>query len=141
MGDLSRYGIAKAPRGIQTQQVRDDVTPTIDVGLIDALRAGTVSVVPAVASFEPDAVVLADGTRLTPDAVIAATGYSRGLDSLVGHLGIVGAKGRPSINAAQQLPGMPGLFFLGYSNPLAGNLRQIAIDAKAIARRAGRLRA
>jgi cation diffusion facilitator CzcD-associated flavoprotein CzcO len=144
VGDLSRYGLAKPPRGIVTQMVRDDVTPTIDVGLLAALRSGTVEVVASVESFEPDAVILADGTRLTPDAVVVATGYSRGLETLVGGLGsaggpgVLGPKGRPRINAAEQLPELPGLYFIGYSNPLSGNLRQIAIDAKRIARRARR---
>ena len=32
---------------------------------------------PAVAGFDGDAVLLADGSRLTPDAVIAATGYAQ----------------------------------------------------------------
>lgn len=139
VGDLTRYGLAKPPRGIVTQMVRDDVTPTIDVGLLAALRAKTVEVVASVERFEPDAVVLADGTRLATDAVVVSTGYSRGLENLVGGLGVLGAKGRPRINAAEQLPELPGLFFLGYSNPLSGNLRQIAIDARRIARRAKRL--
>ncbi|MEP6481663.1 MAG: NAD(P)/FAD-dependent oxidoreductase [Rhodoglobus sp.] len=140
VGNLTKFGMPKAPRGIVTQMVRDDVTPTIDVGLIDALRAGTVTVVAAVVRFEPDAVVLADGSRVTPNAVVVATGFQRGLDDLVGKLGVLGPKGRPKINAAQQLPELPGLYFLGYSNPLSGNIRQLGIDARAIARRARRER-
>ena len=36
----------------------------------------------------------------------------------------------------EQLPGLEGLFFLGYSNPITGNIRQVSIDAKKIAKRA-----
>lgn len=139
VGDLSKYGIAKAPRGIVTQMERDDVTPTIDVGLLDALKAGTVTVVPAVTGFTADSVVLADGTHLTPDAVVVATGYARGLEALVGDLGVLGPKGRPVVNAAE-VPGNQGLYFIGYSNPLSGNLRQVAIDAGRVARAAKRAR-
>lgn len=136
VGDLSKYGIPKAPRGIVTQQLRDDVTPTIDVGLLAALRKGTVRVVPGVTGFTKDAVLLADGTSVTPDAVVLATGFSRGLEGLVGPLGVLsGAKGRPVINADEQLEQYPGLYFIGYSNPLEGNLRQVNIDAKRIARK------
>ena len=136
VGDLTKYGIAKAPRGIQTQQERDDVTPTIDVGLLAALRKGTVRVVPAVTGFTKDAVLLSNGTMVTPDAVVLATGFSRGLEGLVGPLGVLaGAKGRPTINADEQSPEHPGLYFIGYSNPLAGNLRQLNIDARRIAKR------
>ncbi|MGO4595299.1 flavin-containing monooxygenase [Leifsonia sp. 2TAF2] len=133
VGDLRAYGIPKPPRGIATQQARDDVTPTLDVGLLRALKARRVTVVAAVSRFTPDAVVLADGTELRPDAVVLATGFRRGLEPLVGELGVLAPNGRPLVNAEEQLPAHPGLFFLGYSNPLTGNLRQLGIDARKIA--------
>ena len=136
VGDLSRYGLPKAPRGIFSQQAEDDVTPTIDVGLIDALKAGKIDVVGALESFTKDAAVLADGSTVTADVVLVATGFARGLEPLVGDLGVVAPGGRPLINADEQLPGLEGLFFLGYSNPITGNIRQVAIDARKIARRA-----
>jgi putative flavoprotein involved in K+ transport len=135
VGDLGRFGLPYAPRGLVTAMERDDSTPTIDVGLIAAVRAGRVTVVPAVASFTGDSVVLADGSELRPDAVVAATGYRRGLDALFGDLDVIAPTGRPRINAAQELPDRRGLYFLGYSNPLTGNLRQLGIDARAIAER------
>ncbi len=135
VGRLDRYGIPKAPRGIATQQLRDDVTPTIDVGLLKALKAGAVTIVPTVERFTADAVVLVDGTERRPDAVVVATGFRRGLESLVGDLGVLAGSGRPLINADAQLAAHPGLYFLGYSNPLTGNLRQLGIDARRIARR------
>ncbi|MEP6478130.1 MAG: NAD(P)/FAD-dependent oxidoreductase [Rhodoglobus sp.] len=138
VGDLTKFGIPKAPRGIVTQMERDDVTPTIDVGLLAALRKGTVTVVPAVTGFTADSVLLADGSAVKPDAVVVATGFSRGLDELVGSLGVLAPKGRPVINADEQSPEHPGLYFIGYSNPLAGNLRQLKIDAGKIARRVAR---
>jgi len=138
VGDLSPFGLPKAPRGVFTQQERDDVTPTIDVGLIDVVRAGTVTVVPSVDSLDGQTVTLANGEVLRPDAIVVATGYRRGLEPLVGHLGVVAPSGRPTINADQQAPELEGLYFLGYSNPLTGNIRQVGIDARAIARRVGR---
>jgi putative flavoprotein involved in K+ transport len=136
VGDLSKYGLEKAPRGVFSQQAEDDVTPTIDVGLIDALKAGKITIVGAVESFTEDAVVLADTSTVSPDLVLVATGFQRGLEPLVGDLGVVAPGGRPLINADEQLPGLEGLFFLGYSNPITGNIRQVGIDAKKIARRA-----
>lgn len=44
------------------------------------------------------------------------------------------ASGRPRVNAAQQLPSRTGLCFLGYSNPLSGDLLQLRRDSRAIAR-------
>ena len=136
VGNLSRFGLTKPPRGVFSQQAYDDVTPTIDVGLIDSLRAGKISIVSAVVSFTKDAVQLADGSSVSPDVVLVATGFQRGLEPLVGDLGVVAPGGRPLINADEQLPGLEGLFFLGYSNPITGNIRQVGIDARKIAKRA-----
>jgi putative flavoprotein involved in K+ transport len=141
IGDLSKYGIARAPRGIVTQMERDDVTPTIDVGLIKALKAGTVTVVASIDRIADATVHLSDASTLAPDAIVVATGYRRGLESLVGALGVVGDKGRPRINADEQLPEHPGLYFIGYSNPISGNIRQLKIDAGRIAKDARRRRA
>jgi putative flavoprotein involved in K+ transport len=135
VGNLSRYGLAKAPRGVFTQMERDDVTPTIDVGMIAALKAGKVAIVPAVESFTKDSVVLADGSSVKPDTVLVATGFQRGLEKLVGHLDILSETGRPLINADVQLIGLEGLYFLGYSNPIEGNIRQVGLDATKIAKR------
>jgi hypothetical protein len=109
------------------------VTPTIDVGLVRELRAGRVTPVAALTRFEDDAAVLADGTRLTPDVVIAATGYSPALAPLVGHLGVLDARGRPLHHGRRAAPGAPGLRFVGLSNPLKGLLLQIRLDARAAA--------
>ena len=73
------------------------VTPTIDVGLIEQLRAGRVTPVAAVERFDGGDVVLADGSRLAPDAVIAATGYTTGLEPVAGHLGVLDERGRPQV--------------------------------------------
>jgi putative flavoprotein involved in K+ transport len=138
VGELRKYGIPKAPRGIATQQLRDDVTPTIDVGLLQALKSGGVKIVAAVERFTKDAAVLADGTELHADAVVLATGFQRGLEPLVGDLGVLARSGRPLINADEQLAAHPGLYFLGYSNPLTGNLRQVGLDATKIAKAVAR---
>ncbi len=110
------------------------MTPTIDVGLVASLRAGRVTPVAAVERFDGPDVVLTDGTRLAPDAVIAATGYTTGLASLVGHLGVLDARGNPLVTGRRSLPVAPGLRFAGLSNPLKGQLFQIRLDASAIAR-------
>ncbi|MDQ1532123.1 MAG: putative flavoprotein involved in transport, partial [Microbacteriaceae bacterium] len=79
IGDLRQYGLPAAHQGVVAQMRATGVTPTIDVGLVRELRAGRVTPVAALARFDDDTAVLADGTRLTPDAVIAATGYSAAL--------------------------------------------------------------
>lgn len=133
IGDLTRYGMPRPRAGVVAQQRATAVTPTIDVGLIAALRAGTVRAVAALDRFDGSEAVLADGTRLTPDAVIAATGYSTGLSGIVGDLGILDAHGAPAFTGGRTHPGAPGLRFVGVRSPLKGLLLQINLDARAAA--------
>ena len=134
VGDLTRYGLPAPRSGVVRQMRTTGVTPTIDVGLIAELRAGRVTPVAALTGFDGDEAVLADGTRLRPDAVIAATGYTTGLAPMVGHLGVLDDRGRPLPHGAHTHPGVPGLRFAGLTNPLKGLLFQIGLDARAISR-------
>ncbi|MCX5381826.1 NAD(P)/FAD-dependent oxidoreductase [Streptomyces sp. NBC_00083] len=131
--DLSSYGLPRPARGLYSR-VREGAIPVQDVGLIDAVRAGRVEPVAAVESFEGDKVVLADGVRVSPDAVICATGYRRGLEPLAGHLGVLDARGRPRVRGARTVPGAAGLYFTGFTNPISGMLRELRLDATRIAK-------
>jgi putative flavoprotein involved in K+ transport len=133
VGDLTRYGLPAAPAGVVAQMRATGVTPTIDVGLVAQLRAGRVTPVAAVERFDGADVVLADGTRLCPDAVVAATGYSTALEPMVGHLGVLDERGRPRVHGRHTVPGVAGLRFVGILNPLKGLLFQIRLDARAAA--------
>ncbi|MFF8607733.1 flavin-containing monooxygenase [Streptomyces sp. NPDC015346] len=133
MPDLSAQGLPRPDTGLYSR-VREGAIPVQDVGLVDAVRRGTVEIVGAVESFDGDKVVLADGTPITPDAVIAATGYRSGLEPLVGHLGVLDGRGRPVVHGARCPREAPGLYFTGFTNPISGMLRELAIDAKKIAR-------
>lgn len=134
VGDLTPYGLGPPQRGVYSRAHGDERIPLLDVGLLDALKARKVSVVAPVDAFEGREVILSDGTRLAPDVVIAATGFRRGLEPLVGHLGVLDGKGNPSVHGATTHPNAPNLYFIGYSNPLSGNLRELGIDARRIAR-------
>jgi putative flavoprotein involved in K+ transport len=134
VGDLSRFGMPRAEQGFHSDFLRRGVIPILDVGLIGLLKRRAVHVVAAVESFEQGAVVLADGSRVSPEAVIAATGYRRGLEPLVGHLGVLEAGGRPTVHGSRSHPNAPGLYFIGFTNPISGNLRELGIDARKLAR-------
>jgi putative flavoprotein involved in K+ transport len=137
VGDLTPYGLARAPRGTYTR-AREGQIPILDVGFIDALKAKRVGIVAAVRGFEGRDVILEDGSRIQPDAVIAATGFARALESLVGHLGILDGRGVPVVHGPATDPRAPALYFIGFSNPISGNLREIGIDARKIAKAVAR---
>ncbi|MFI0538950.1 flavin-containing monooxygenase [Streptomyces sp. WSLK1-3] len=131
--DLSAHGLPRPDTGLYSR-VKEGAIPVQDVGLVDAVRTGRVEVVAAVEGFEDDKVLLADGTRVTPDAVIAATGYTRALDGLVGHLDVLDDRGAPVVNGARAPQNAPGLYFTGYVTPISGTFREVAIDAEKIAK-------
>jgi putative flavoprotein involved in K+ transport len=141
VGDLSAHGIPRAERGVYTRMREDGRVPIIDVGLVDALKRGEVEVVPGVIGFDRDEVVLAGRARIAPDAVILATGFERGLDRLVGHLDVLDDRGRPLVRGACTHENAPGLYFTGYTDPISGMFRELAIDARRIARAVARSRA
>ncbi|MFB8138211.1 flavin-containing monooxygenase [Streptomyces parvus] len=135
--DLADRGLPRPATGLYSR-VREGAIPVQDVGLIDAVRSGRVTPVATVASFDKDTVVLADGTRLTPDAVIAATGYDRALEPLLGHLDVLDGRGRPVAHGGRSPKGAPGLHFTGFTNPISGMLREMALDAEKIAKKVAR---
>jgi putative flavoprotein involved in K+ transport len=140
VGDLTEYGLPPSPRGAITRAVKEDVVPILDVGLIAAVKKRRVEIVAAVTGFDGRDVLLADGSRIQPDAVIACAGYARGLEALVGHLGLLGHKGRPTVHGGQTHPNAPRLYFIGYTNPISGMFREFGIVARRIAKAIGRER-
>jgi putative flavoprotein involved in K+ transport len=135
--DLSSRGLPRPDTGLYSR-VKQGAIPVQDVGIIDAVRTGKVEIVAAVESFDADGVLLTDGTRIEPDTVIAATGYARGLQPLLGHLGVLDGRGRPVVSGARTPQTAPGLYFTGYTNPISGMLREMARDAERIARAVAR---
>jgi cation diffusion facilitator CzcD-associated flavoprotein CzcO len=138
--DLTTYGLPRPSTGLYTR-VLQGAQPVQDVGLIAAVRAGNVVPVAAVQAFDGRHVVLADDSRITPDAVVAATGYRPALEPLVGHLGVLDDRGRPTVRGSRTAPGADGLYVTGYTTPISGQLRELGIDARRIARAIARQRA
>lgn len=132
-GGLAAYGLPQAGNRVFTRHLADGRIPILDVGFRNAVRRYRVRIVPAVEAVDEHRVTLRGGVTLTPDAVIAATGYRPALGQLVGDLGVLDQRGLPSAGGGQALPGQPGLYFAGYRNPLTGALRELRFEAPAIA--------
>lgn len=129
--DLAAHGLPRPEQGIRSAFLATGTTPILDVGIVAAVRRGAVEVVAAVAGFDGPHVLLADGARLEPDAVVAATGFRAGLDGLVGHLGVLGPRGLPLHTDGR--PALPGLWFVGLRPTLGGQLREGSLAARAVA--------
>jgi putative flavoprotein involved in K+ transport len=113
VGDLVPYGLALPEEGTFAALGRDDSQPTIvDPDVIEAIKAGRIEIVAGVSSVDAKGVQLNDGTVLWPDTIIAATGFSTGLEPLVGHLGVLDDEGMP--HGSYGSATTAGLYFLGY---------------------------
>ncbi|MGH3048610.1 MAG: flavin-containing monooxygenase [Gaiellaceae bacterium] len=129
--DLSAQGLARPELGLRSAFIATGTTPILDVGIVDAVRGGRVEVVAAVEGFDGAEVLLADGSRVRPDAVIAATGFRPGLEPLVGGLGVLGPRGLPVKTDGE--PALPGLWFVGFVPTLGGQLREGSLAARKVA--------
>jgi cation diffusion facilitator CzcD-associated flavoprotein CzcO len=139
IGDLTEYGLPSPDEGLFTRLHRDGKAPAIvDKEVIRAIKQRRIEVVAGVDSLDQTGVRLADGARIEPEVIIAATGYRRGLESIVGHLGVLDKRGVPRTVGGDEAA--PGLRFVGYV-PRPGQIghmgREGQTAAKAIAHRAG----
>jgi putative flavoprotein involved in K+ transport len=131
--DLTPYGLPAPPGNGYTQYVRTRTVPILDVGFVDAVRTGRIEIVPAVEDLSGQDVVIADGSRITPDTVIAATGFRPGLEPLVGHLGVLDEAGVPVVHGRSTHPDAPNLYFVGVTIELVGLLREAGREARGVA--------
>jgi cation diffusion facilitator CzcD-associated flavoprotein CzcO len=134
--DLTEFGLPIPDEGVMARVKRFDQVPSlVDMDVIDAIRDGSIEVVATVERFDGDRVVLVDGSRMDPHAVVLATGYMRGLESLVGHLGVLDAKGKPLV--VGERPAAEGLRFIGY-DVRPSLIGYMAKQSKRMARRIAR---
>jgi putative flavoprotein involved in K+ transport len=132
IGDLTRYGLPAPAEGPFAHLKRTGCGPAVvDRPVLRHIRSGRIRVVAAVVGLDAGGTVLADGSRIRADAVIAATGHQPGLGHLVGHLGVLDERGRPRAHAGT--PASPGMWFIGFrSQP--GQLGALGGEARLVAR-------
>ena len=131
--DLSAYGLP-APKRPYSQFLRGGTVPVLDHGFVTAVRSGKITVRPGVAALAGDEVLHSDGSRSGPDAVIAATGYTPGLEPILGELGLIDARGLPTVGSRGAANKPDGLYTVGIAILLSGLLREIGKDANRLER-------
>ena len=133
IGDLAQWGLTVPEEGLFTRCRRTGGSPTlVDKAFIVALKSGRIEIVPGVSSLGTACARLTDGTELQPDAIIAAIGFGTGLEPMVGHLGVLDARGVPLVRGGPAVA--PGLRFLGY----VPNIRNLSIEARRVVKEVSR---
>ncbi|MFO0610060.1 MAG: NAD(P)/FAD-dependent oxidoreductase [Polyangiales bacterium] len=131
LGDLSPWGLRRPKLGPISQLLEEKRVPLVDVGTVALIKQGKVRVVPGIERFTPEGAVFEDGASLPLDVVVLATGYRAGIeDFLDGASEVLDHRGHPRVHGAEAAP---GLYFLGYRNPITGQLHDIAAEALRIA--------
>jgi len=127
LGDLSRYGLRDADWG--TFSTRRPAL--IDTGFLNQLRRGRVGIRPAVERLDRSGVRYAGGDREDADAVIAATGYGTGLEKILDESAFM-----PTLTEMRPAAGLasgPGLYCVGYTASVRGQLFEINRESRLIA--------
>lgn len=114
-----------------------DAVPVIGFHLVDAIKAGRVSVRPGIDALTASGVRFTDGREEAFDTVLLATGFHAALAPL-GALVTTDAGGfaRRSnrVTSAEQ----PALYFVGQNYDSGGGLRNIGVDARLVGEILGR---
>jgi cation diffusion facilitator CzcD-associated flavoprotein CzcO len=129
IGDLARYGMPKGEFAPYTTRR----VPLIDVGFVDALKRGRVAIRPAVEQLTETGAIFVDGSSEPFDAIVAATGFSTGLESLIDAPGVLDDAGEP-IATSGDTTAQPGLFFVGFVHTLRGHLFEANRASRRLAR-------
>ena len=133
LGDLARYGMPKGQFAPYTTRR----IPLIDVGFVDALKRGRVKVRPTLERLTKTGAVFADGTSEPFDAIIAATGFTTGLASLIDAPHALDDLGEPRGTSGEPTA-HPGLYFVGFTHSLRGHLFEANRASRRLARHIGR---
>ncbi len=130
-GDLTRHGLPRPALGPLSSIALRGRIPLIDVGTVAAIKRGAIAVKPALARFTETGAEFSDGSALELDAAIFATGYRPGLADIVDVPGALDDAGCP--RDWKGGGARAGLYFVGYRNVATGLLREIGLQAEAVA--------
>ncbi|MGZ4590652.1 MAG: flavin-containing monooxygenase [Actinomycetes bacterium] len=132
VGDVQEVGLRKLPYGPNTQIARDGHIPLLDIGTMEKIRAGLITVHGDIDHFTDDGVVLSDGSSVAVAAVVLATGYRAAVDDFLQDWeAVCDPSGTPLRSGGPS--GLDGLYFCGMYVSPAGMLREIGIEARRIA--------
>jgi indole-3-pyruvate monooxygenase len=132
-GDISKIGLRKLPYGPLEQIRRDGDAPVLDIGTIRLIREGHIQINGEIDRIEGRIVHFKDGGKRAFDAIVAGIGYWRDYAEIVDV-----DKGRFEdlrvSTVKQKYFGKEGLYFCGYWISPTGQIREIAADARRIAK-------
>ncbi|TGT89831.1 MULTISPECIES: NAD(P)/FAD-dependent oxidoreductase [unclassified Mesorhizobium] len=127
LGRLEKFGLRRPKQGLLQQIALASRIPVIDVGTIGKIREGAIKVAPDIAEISERGARFVDGGHGEFDAILFATGYRPGYAKFLDP-GI-----QPDRSGVTAQASDLGLYLVGFHNAVTGLLREIGIEAQAIA--------
>ncbi|WJR80944.1 NAD(P)/FAD-dependent oxidoreductase [Bradyrhizobium sp. NP1] len=133
IGPIERFGLRRAGKRPRRMVEEDRRVPLLDVGTLAKIRDGSIKVRRGVDRFTPDGVVFSDLSAEQFDSVILATGFRPDLRQLLSDANdVLDENGKPVETGKTTKE--PGLYFCGLTASPTGQLREIGLEAKRIAK-------
>ncbi|MBS1608595.1 MAG: NAD(P)/FAD-dependent oxidoreductase, partial [Bacteroidetes bacterium] len=132
-GDIEKHGLKKMKYGVFKQIEKDGRIPLLDIGTIKHIKLGHIKIYGGIDYISGNTVFFKDGKRNDFDAIIAAIGYERSYNGIIN----VDRRRFEDLKVStlkQKYFGKDGLYFCGFWVSPRGQIREITLDAKRIAR-------
>jgi len=132
-GDIRKLGLKKMKYGTFQQIEKDASIPLLDIGTIKHIKQGHIKVNDGIDHISANTVYFSDGKREEFDVIIAAIGYSREYEKIIQTDKSRFDDLKVSVSR-QRYFGKDGLYFCGFWISPRGQIREISLDARKIAR-------
>jgi len=132
-GDITKLGLKKMPYGPFEEIEKDGNIPVLDIGTIKHIRKGHIKIHDNIDHIEGKTVYFTNGKKEDFDAIIAGIGYYRDYAEIIN----VDKSRFEDLKLPvdkQKHFGKDGLYFCGFRVAPTGQIREIASDAKKIAK-------
>ncbi|MEP6724688.1 MAG: NAD(P)/FAD-dependent oxidoreductase [Bacteroidota bacterium] len=133
LGDITKLGLQQLPYGPLEQIRKDGTAPLLDIGTIKHIREGHIKIYGGIDYILNNTIHFVDGNTKDVDTIIAGIGYYRDYAEIIE----VDQKRFDDLKVSsrkQQYFGDDGLYFCGFWIAPTGQFREIALDAKKIAK-------
>ncbi len=133
VGNIEAFGLQRQAYGAFEQIRRDMKAPVLDIGTIEHIRKGHISIQKDIDHIDHNTIHFKNGTKKDFDAIIAAIGFYRNYAEIA-QIEKRRFEDLSQPTQRQRHFGEQGLYFCGFWISPTGQIREIAHDARRIAR-------
>ena len=137
IGDIERLDLKKMPYGPLEQIRRDMKAPILDIGVVSHIKKGHIAIRDNIRQISGNSIRFKCGKEEDFDAIVAAIGFYRD-DTAILKVDKSRFDDLRAPARKQKYFGKDGLYFCGYWISPTGQIREIAKDARLIARHIAR---